>query len=414
MTTGRPPEGEHSKKLISIETRHYQIVIVGGGDGGISVAARLSRSTRINSVAIVEPSRVHYYQPLWTLVGGGVFPREASERHEAQVIPEGVEWVQDEATEIRPDQNEVILKGSGTLTYDYLVVCPGMQLDWDKVEGLAGNIGKHGICSNYSYDTVQYTWPTLEAFNDGKALFTHPKTPIKCGGAPQKIMYLAEARFRMRNVRQKADLHFFSGMGESFTAPYYAKVLDKLMPRRGITPHYQRNLVAIRPTDRIAVFECLDKPGDHEEIDYSILHVTPPMSSPDFIKRSSLANEAGWVDVDKYSLQHTRYPNVFSLGDASSLPTSKTAAAIRAQAPVLVQNLLAVMDRKAPPVKYDGYTSCPIVTDYGKLILAEFDYDKKPCETFPFDQSKERRGMYLLKKHVLPPLYWHGMLKGRV
>jgi sulfide:quinone oxidoreductase len=136
------------------------------------------------------------------------------------------------------------------------------------------------------------------------------------------------------------------------------------------------------------------------------------MSAPDFIKRSPLANEGGWVDVDKRTLQHTKYPNVFSLGDASSLPTSKTAAAIRAQAPILVENLMTVMAGKAPGAIYDGYTSCPIVTDYGKLILAEFDYDKKPCETFPFDQSKERLSMYLLKKHVLPTLYWQGMLKG--
>ena len=414
MVTTTVAEKEHSHELISQQERHYQVVIVGGGAGGISVAARLGTKLGKNNVAIVEPSSVHYYQPLWTLVGGGIFPRENSERNQAHVIPESVEWVQNAVTEFHPDHNEVRLKHGEKLGYDYLVVCPGMQLDWDKVEGLTGNIGKYGICSNYSHDTVHHTWPTIEAFSEGKALFTHPKTPIKCGGAPQKIMYLAESRFRTRNVRQKTDIHFVSGMGDSFTSPYYAKVLDELMPRRRITPHYQRNLVAIRPTERIAVFECLDKPGEYEEMDYSMIHVTPPMSSPDFIKRSPLANEAGWVDVDKHTLQHTRYPNVFSLGDASSLPTSKTAAAIRAQAPVLVQNLLTVMCGKVPHVKYDGYTSCPIVTDYGKLILAEFDYDKKPCETFPFDQSKERRSMYLLKKHLLPPLYWHGMLKGRI
>ncbi|GJL61604.1 MAG: pyridine nucleotide-disulfide oxidoreductase [Nitrospirales bacterium] len=394
--------------------RHYQVVIVGGGAAGVSVAARLCRILEFGSVAVVEPSTVHHYQPLWTLVGGGIYPREFSERREASVIPEKAEWLHETVAGIDPKKNEVFVQSGLRLRYDYLVVCPGMQLDWEKIEGLKGNIGKFGICSNYSYETVQHTWPTIEGFKSGKALFTHPKTPIKCGGAPQKIMYLAESTFRDRAIRQKAEIHFVSGMADSFTAPHYAKVLDQVMRDRGITAHYHRNLMAIRPEERIAVFERLDRPGEYEEFDYTLLHVTPPMSAPDFIKQSRLANDAGWVDVDKHTLQHSTYPNVFSLGDASSLPTSKTAAAIRRQAPVLVENLLSVIKRKEPHVHYDGYTSCPIVTDYGKLILAEFAYDKNPCETFPFDQSKERLSMYLLKKHVLPPLYWHGMLKGRV
>jgi sulfide:quinone oxidoreductase len=405
--TNEPDEFRTTKNLVP-----YQVIIVGGGAGGISVAARLCKRLPPGRIAVVEPSPVHYYQPLWTLVGGGIFPREHSQRPQGTVIPKGAVWLQTAVIEFDPDKNEVKLQDGSVVKYDYLIVCPGIQLDWEKVEGLKGHIGKHGICSNYHYDTVQYTWPTIEGFEGGKAIFTHPKTPIKCGGAPQKVMYLAESTFRRRNIRDKADIHFFCGMADSFTSPHYARVLDKLMPRRGITPHYQRNLVGIRPMERLAVFECLDKPGEYEEIGYTMLHVTPPMSAPDFIKRSPLANEGGWVDVDKRTLQHTKYPNVFSLGDASSLPTSKTAAAIRAQAPILVENLMTVMAGKAPGAIYDGYTSCPIVTDYGKLILAEFDYDKKPCETFPFDQSKERLSMYLLKKHVLPTLYWQGMLKG--
>ncbi|MCB9879110.1 MAG: NAD(P)/FAD-dependent oxidoreductase [Planctomycetes bacterium] len=399
--------------MTEAKQQQHKVLIIGGGAAGISVAARLAKKLPANSIAIVEPSTTHHYQPLWTLVGGGVGTREATERAERTLIPAGVTWIQDRVTKLEPEQNRVVLQSGGALGYEWLVVCPGIQLDWKKVEGLEGNVGKHGICSNYSYDTVQHTWPTIEATRSGPALFTHPNTPIKCGGAPQKIMYLAESTFRRRGVRQAIDVHFVSGMPESFTVPHYARVLDKVMSQRDITPHYLLDLVAIRPEQKVAVFARVGKPEERVEMPYSMIHVTPPMSAPDFVKQSPLANAGGWCDIDKGTLRSPKFPNVFALGDASSAPTSKTGAAIRKQAPVVAQNLLAAIEGKPTTATYDGYTSCPLVTDYGKLILAEFDYDKKLKETFPFDQSKERWSMYMLKKHVLPQLYWRGMLKGR-
>lgn len=393
--------------------RSFEVVIVGGGAAGISVAARLRKELPAGRIAVVDPTNTHYYQPLWTLVGGGVVKKETTARPQASVVPSGVEWVKDAVADFDPASDSLGLASGGRLGYRALVVCPGIQLDWSKVEGLAGNVGRHGICSNYAYDTVDATWPTIQSVQGGKALFTHPNTPIKCGGAPQKIMYLAESSFRRRGVRNATEVHFYSGQPDSFTVPHYAKKLDELMERRGIVPHYKKSLVAVKPEQRIAVFEDLAQPGSREEVSYSMLHVTPPMSAPDFVKKSALANAGGWLDVDKGTLRHVRFPKVFGLGDASSLPTSKTGAAIRKQAPVAAANVLALLAGREPTASYDGYTSCPIVTDYGKLILAEFDYDKKLCETFPFDQSKERRSMYLLKRYVLPTLYWQGMLKGR-
>jgi sulfide:quinone oxidoreductase len=213
-------------------------------------------------------------------------------------------------------------------------------------------------------------------------------------------------------VRDRTTVIFASAAGGIFAVQKYAQALDRVVARKGIETRFKHNLIEIRSETKEAVFQQLDT-GEQVVLSYAMIHVTPPMSAPNFIKRSPLANEAGWVDVDKYTLQHTRYPNIFSLGDASSLPTSKTGAAIRKQAPVLVKNLLAVMHGTPLTAQYDGYTSCPLVTGYGKLILAEFDYDGKPKETFPFDQSKERYSMYLLKAYGLPALYWHGMMKGR-
>jgi sulfide:quinone oxidoreductase len=397
---------------MAASTQSPRVLIVGGGAGGLTVASRLARRLDPSLITVIEPSDRHYYQPLWTLVGGGVVAREATERAEADLIPQGVRWVKDAVSEFAPEQRQVLTRGGARLDYDFLVVAAGIQLDWGKVKGLEGNVGRDGICSNYGYEYVARTWPTIQAFTGGDAVFTHPATPIKCGGAPQKIMYLADDAFRRAGARDKARVHFYSGEAAIFKAPKYAAALDRVVARKGIETHFGHSLVEVRPAAREAVFQRL---ADQQEVvqHYDLLHVTPPQSAPDFIKRSPLANAGGWVDVDKATLRHARYPEIFALGDASSLPTSKTGAAIRKQAPVLVENLLAASRGEAPPASYDGYTSCPLVTGYGRLILAEFGYDLQPQESFPFDQGKERYSMYLLKKDLLPLLYWHGMLKGR-
>ena len=391
---------------------HYQILILGGGTAGITVAAQLRRKLKNCDLAIVEPSEKHYYQPLWTLVGAGVFPKEQSERAESAFIPQGATWIQDHVAELQPEQNSVVTRSGRRLTYDFLVIALGIQIDWSKIPGLKEGIGSQQICSNYSYEHVDYTWECVRNFQGGTAIFTMPNTAVKCGGAPQKIMYLADDYFRKSGVRDKSKIIFATPQGSLFAIEKYRKTLEKVAARKEIDIRLKHNLVALNPDKKEATFEHMDT---HEQsvIPFDMIHVTPPMSAPDVIKSSPLANAAGWVDVDKYTLQHPRFKNVFPIGDCSGLPTSKTGAAIRKQAPVLVQNLLSAIRGNPLLAKYDGYTSCPIVTGYGKLVLAEFDYEGKPKETFPIDQSKERLSMYLLKAYALPRLYWHGMLRGR-
>ena len=394
----------------------YAIVIVGGGAAGITTAARLTKklahSSDRPSMAVIEPSSKHYYQPLWTLVGGGVFPKTVTERAENEFIPSGCKWIQDSVTDIFPEHNYVTTEGGKEIHYDFLIVAPGIQLDWGKIPGLKESLGKNGICSNYSYDSVDSTWENISNFKGGVAIFTQPPSPFKCGGAPQKIMYLADDYFRKSGVRDKSKVIYCSAAPVSFHVKKYAASMDKVIARKGIETKYRHNLVELRPEVKEAVFKNLDS-GEDVVLRYDMIHVTPPQSAPDFVKRSPLANKDGWVDVDKKTLRHVRYPNVFGIGDASSLPTSKTGAAIRKEAPVLVQNLLAAMQGRPPAAEYNGYTSCPLVTGYHTLVMAEFDYDLNPQETFPFDQSKERYSMYLVKAHLLPRLYWSGMLRGR-
>jgi sulfide:quinone oxidoreductase len=392
--------------------QHHPVLIVGGGTGGITVAARLRRARRGLGIAVLEPSASHDYQPLWTLVGAGIVPKEASRREESGLIPSGVTWIRDRAARFEPDRNCVVTAGGEELTYDWLVVCPGIQINWDKVQGLSGALGHDGVCSNYAYDQCEKTWQTVREFKGGTALFTMPPPPIKCAGAPQKIMYLADAWFRRTGVREKTKIIYATATPSIFAVKEFAATLDRVCERKGIERHFKYNLVELRPEQREARFEHTET-KEEKTIRYDMIHVTPPQGPPSVTAQSPLADPAGWVEVDKHSLQHARFRNVFSLGDASSLPTSRTGAAVRAEAPVLVANLLAAMEGRPLAARYDGYSACPIPTEYGKLVLCEFDYALKPTPTFPLlDGTKEQRVYYWLKRYGLPAIYWHGMMRG--
>jgi sulfide:quinone oxidoreductase len=398
------------------KTRKVGVLVVGGGSAGITVAAHLLLRMgpvlkKQFPVAILEPSEVHYYQPMWTLIGGGIYPKEHSQRSEASLIPRDATWIKDAVASFCPEENYVTTQSGKRIDYDYLIVATGLKLDWKKIPGLAESVGKDGVCSNYSFGTVDSTWENIRNFKGGTALFTQPNPPIKCGGAPQKIMYLAEDYFQQSGVRENSKVVFCSAAGNIFSVKKYADALDKVLKRKHIETHFKHNLIALRPEVKEAVFQNLDT-KEEVVMHYDMIHVTPPQSALDVVKQSSLANKDGWVEVDKVNLQHVRFPNVFSLGDASNLPTSKTGAAIRSQAPVAARNMVCVMKGLPKSAHYNGYTSCPLVTGYKSLIMAEFDYDSKPAETFPIDQSKERYSMFLVKKYVLPRLYWHFMLKG--
>ncbi|KHF27624.1 FAD/NAD(P)-binding oxidoreductase [Anoxybacillus sp. EFIL] len=390
-----------------------KVAIVGAGSAGISIAARLLRKNRQlrGQVLLIDPSDKHYYQPLWTLVGGGAAKVEDSVREQATLIPDGAKWLKEAVDTFSPENNTLKTKEGSTVRYDYLVVAAGVEIYWDQIKGLKETIGKNGVCSNYSYDYVQSTWENIRNFRGGTAIFTQPSTQVKCGGAPQKIMYLADDYFRQSGVREQTNIIFASGLPNIFAVKKYADTLEQVIQRKNIETKYRVELVEIDGKAKKATFEHLDT-NERFTLSFDMIHVTPPMGSPAFIKKSPLADAAGWVDVDPYTLQHKTYENVFGAGDCTNLPTSKTGAAIRKQAPVVAENLLALMNEKPLKARYDGYTSCPLVTGYNKLVLAEFDYEKNPQETFPFDQSKERMSMYVMKRNVLPIVYWNGMLKG--
>lgn len=399
-----------------LHVRHsssYEVVIIGGGSGGISVASRLSRVLGKGKIALIEPSDCHYYQPLWTLVGAGLKPLSATRGEMQDLIPSGVSWIQDKAVGFSPEQNSVKVADGGDVSYKYLVVAMGIQLHYERIKGLPEAFSTPGVCSNYSAETVGKTIKALQDFKEGNAIFTFPNTPIKCAGAPQKIMYLAEEYFRKHGKRDKANVMFNSAGAGIFAVKKYAEALNKVIADRNITTNYGINLEEVNPDKREATFAKMSNPEEKVTYPYEMLHVTPPMAAPDPIRKSKLADASGYVNVDRKTLQHVEYKNIFALGDCSNLPTSKTAAAVASQNSILTKNLVSFRDGQPMTAFYDGYTSCPLVTSSSTCILAEFDYDLNPLETFPFNQAKNRRTMYHLKASGFPTVYWNMMVKGR-
>ncbi|KAK0055769.1 sulfide:quinone oxidoreductase mitochondrial [Biomphalaria pfeifferi] len=393
-------------------TSKYKVLVVGGGSGGCAMAAKLSALGK--DCAVVEPSDMHYYQPIWTLVGAGVKGFQSSVKPTRQVLPQSCEWIQDKAVKFDPQNNLVELGSGEKVSYDYLIVAMGIQLDYGKVKGLIDALEEDpAVASNYHFKWVNKTFQALQQVNGGNAIFTFPNTPIKCAGAPQKIMYLAEEYFRMTGVRDKTNVIYNSSLGVIFGVKKYADALQKVVEKRNIKVNYKHNLVEVDHKNRTAIFEKLDDNNKQVPFQYDFLHATPPMSCPDVLKQSPLINDGGWVDVNKYTLQHNKFPNVFGLGDCTSLPTSKTGAAVAAQCGVLHKNLLQVMKGDCATPLYDGYTSCPLITSKSTCILAEFDYDGTPLETLPFNQAKEMNLTYNMKAYIMPEIYWKIMMKGR-
>ena len=391
---------------MNLPAHRHVVVIVGAGAGGLTVASLLKQARPDLDIALIDPAEYHCYQPAWTLVGAGEFRPEATRRPMAALIPSGVSWLQARVTAFEPEHHVVVLEDGRRIGYRFLVTALGLQLDWNRIEGLTDTLGANGVCSNYRYDLAPYTWQTLQRLpRDAQALFTQPPMPIKCAGAPQKILYMAADHCRRQG--QTVHAHFFTPGPAMFGVPFYAKALDRVVADYGITPHFGHRLIAVDGPARQATFEVTTDGNTAQQTHpFDLLHVVPPQSAPDVIKGSALADDSGWVSVDRHSLRHIRFDTVFGLGDCTTTPNSKTAAAVRAQAPVLVANLLRQLDGRGAERRYDGYASCPLTTSKGRIMLAEFAYDGDITPSFPLDPRVPRRSYWWLKKYYLPHLYW--------
>lgn len=419
--------------------KKHQIVIIGAGTGGITVAAQLLNKNKNLDVVIVDPKETHDYQPAWTLVGADSYDMEKTKRPQKDLIPKGAEWIKEFVAEIDADHNELKLQNGERLKYDFLVVAPGLVNDLNGVEGLNEALQTDSVCSNYI--DPEKTREVLKNFKGGNALFTQPTTPIKCGGAPQKIMYLAADYFRKNKLSDKTQVTFSTPGSVIFGVKVFADELLRVIDKNKINVKFHMQLYKIDGRAKKAYYKLGESKqvvaekeinafdADVEFIDdetvalpYDMLHLAPPQKAPEFVSNSKIAHaeggNKGWAEVNKHSLQNPNYPNVFALGDVAALPTAKTGAAVRKQAPVIVDNLLKLIAGNTADNKgYQGYSSCPLITGYGKMLLAEFGYDNKrmsdPLISTFVDTTKEKYSMWLLKKYALPFMYWNFMLKGK-
>ncbi|MBS0234903.1 MAG: TIGR01244 family phosphatase [Proteobacteria bacterium] len=396
----------------------YDIVIVGGGAAGAAVAGSLFARQRNLNIAIIEPADVHYYQPGWTLVGAGVFAPEQTVRPMGAVLPRRTTWIKAAVAGFDPDNNSVIIEGCRTIRYKHLIVCPGLKLNWTGIEGLTETLGKNGVTSNYRYDLAPYTWELVKGMTSGRAIFTQPPMPIKCAGAPQKAMYLSADHWLRTGCLGKIAVEFDNAGGVLFGVPDYVPALMNYIERYQVQLNFNCNLISVDGPAKRALFVKTLPDGTKETVEkgFDMMHVCPPQIAPDFIRASTLADAAGWIDVDPATLRHKKYENIYGLGDVTNTPNAKTAAAARKQAPVVAENVLHDMGYRPNMCVYDGYGSCPLTVERGKIVLAEFTYGGKLSPTFPatlLDGTRPSRVAWILKERILPPIYWQAMLKGR-
>lgn len=404
-----------------VTARSHKAVVVGAGSAGLTISAQLARSGKFrpNEIAIVDPAKWHHYQPGWTLVGGGLKEKADLRRPLQSLIDPKVKFYNNQVQAFTPEDNSITLEDGSRIIYDHLVVAPGIRINLDAIKGLPDALANPDsmVSSIYTYDTCDKVFGDISKFKQGKAIFTQPSGIVKCAGAPQKIMWLALDRWKKHGLYNPQDpshsqiqISFATALPVMFGVPKYSARLNEMREERGVEGLFQHDLVAIEGNK--ATFALPE--GKTTERHFDFMHVVPKMGPHQFIKDSPLANAGGLVDVDDATLRHKKYANVWSAGDASSLPTSKTAAAITSQAPVLVGNLLRAMDGKELEPSYDGYTSCPLLTEYGKVMLCEFKYGPEPKETFSWavDQATPRRAFYHLKKDFFPWVYYKSMVKG--
>jgi sulfide:quinone oxidoreductase len=397
----------------------HDVVIIGGGSGGIAVASSLLARSPDLDIAVIEPADVHYYQPGWTLVGGGIFDPRDTRKDMAAVLPRKVKWIKAAVAAFEPKDDAVILEGCLVVKYKRLVVTPGLKLNWAAVDGLEETLGRNGVTSNYRYDLAPYTWQLVSELKRGQALFTQPPMPIKCAGAPQKAMYLSADHWRRTGVLADIGVGFFTAGPALFGVADYVPALMRYVEAYRVDLRFGHNLTAIDGPARKAWFTRAKQEGGTETVEarFDMIHVCPPQQAPDFIRVSPLADAAGWVDVDPATLRHKSYTNVYSLGDVMNAPNAKTAAAARKQAPVVAENLLLDMGiRSGRAAAYDGYGSCPLTVERGKIVLAEFGYGGRRLPSFPpwlIKDTEPSRLAWWLKERILPPVYWRAMLKGR-
>ncbi len=426
--------GGYAATVCPVSAAKGKIVVVGGGAAGLNIASRLRCALSQAEITVIDPAREHYYQPGFTMIACGEFTPEETYRSEESLIPAGERFLPDRVVSIEAERNRLSTAANGVVEYDYLVLAPGLEMHFEAIEGISRDrLGEGNVHCIYDFKSAHACWLAIQKLSSsgGRAYFTDTWTKLKCGGAPKKVNMMAEDYCRRQGTRDRVDFQFYTAGKDLFEVPLFRKRLDEIYAERNlaITPHHRVKAVDTE-TRRVTFEKHVPAPASPtgepaaslETVtrEFDFLHIVPPMTPPSFVLESSLIHDpatgkaAQWVPTDPATLAHARFKNVFVAGDVAGIPTSKTAAAVRMQAPVVAANLIATMEGRKPDAVYDGYTACPFVTEYGKVLMAEFDYKKEPKPSIPFvDPGHEHRPGWILKRYVLKPVYFDLMLRGR-
>ncbi|TDL37296.1 NAD(P)/FAD-dependent oxidoreductase [Arthrobacter nitrophenolicus] len=393
----------------------HEVVIIGGGNAGVSLAARLERYG-VKDVALIEPKDHHLYQPLFSHIAGGRASAKEAVRTQESVTPNGVTWIRDSAVDVDANANTVTLANGSTVAYGQLVVCPGLQYDWDAVPGLAEAVHSPHGASHYEFELAPKAWTLLSGLTSGTAVFTMPAGPIKCGGASQKPMYLACDYWQEQGVLDKIRVVMVQPYPTVFGVPEVDRELDRKIAEYGIELWTNSELVSVDAAGQTANIRNVET-GEQESLHYDVLNAVPPQSAPDWLKATDLpaaGDKGGFVEVDRQTLRHLRYPNVWSLGDAAGTTNSKSGGSLRKQTKVLAKNLVAARKGKPLRAKYNGYSVCPFTVSRDTVVFAEFDDRYRPMPTIPRVPTwNESKLSWVVDRDIFPQVYWNLILKGR-
>ena len=397
---------------------HARVAVIGGGNGGLSIAGRLRRRG-VTDVVVIEPQAEHCYKPLLSHVAGGTARARETVRRQADVTPRGVRWVQDAVAHIDPERRRLELGSGASLGYDHLVVAAGIRQDWDAVPGLAAAMLSPAGASNYLLDLAAKASPLLRDVRSGTVVFIQPPGPASCAGAAQKPMYQACAYWKRIGVLAGIRVVLLVPDATIFGIPEIDAELERKVAEYGIEVHTGARVEEIDAERRTVVFTtrtATAAPRAHS-VTYDVLMAEPPQSAPPFLAESGLSgpDADGFVDVDPRTLRHRRYDTVWALGDAAATTNSKSGGALRKQTAVLAANLVAVLEGRMPVAEYDGYGVCPFTVSRTSAVFAEFDDHGRLAPSIPFWRRsyRESRLAWIIDRHVFPHIYWHLILQGR-
>jgi len=391
---------------------HHDVLVLGGGNAGLSLAGRLRRDG-CRDVAVVEPRAVHRYRPLLSYVASGMATLDDLERPQDDVVPDGVHRYSERAVAVDPERSLVRLGDGRTLGYADLAVCPGSEVDWDAVPGAQEAMGTPYAATSYVPHLAAKTWDLLSSLTSGTVVFAVSARHVPCFPVGLKPLFVAADRWRRAGVLDAIQVELAVESPRLVDDPRAEPALRAAAERYGVRVRTSTTLVSVDATHRTV---RLRGPHGTDSVSYDALYVAPPHRAPGWIAESGLATPEsdGFVAVDPETLQHVAHPRVWGLGDAAATGAMPSGGALRRQVPVVAHNMQA-RRRRTPLRRYDGYSVAPVTTSRDRLLLAEFDRDRRPDPGFRLvNLARPRRSLLLFDRYLQPTVYWRRLLQGKV